>query len=242
MKKIKNTLIISLLLVFSYSLIVFFKKNEFSEFNNLIIDIDSSFIDKNFVSDFLSKEILSDSQNINFNDLEKKFSSMSHIKDITIHKDLVGNLNIGIEQYDPIARIVSGKLSDNYINDKGHIFPISSRYSKRVLLIHMNDEILFDNKLITSKYGNNLLKMINLINEDQFFSKIISELEIDSHKNIIIHPQFSKQKIIFGYPDNFEDKFERIILFYKKIVPAKGWNTYRTVNVKFKNQIICDKS
>ena len=242
MKKIKNTLIIFLLLVFSYSLIVLFKKNEFSDLNDLIIDIDSSFIDKNFVFNFLSKEILSDSQNINFNDLEKKFSSILHIKDITIHKDLVGNLNIGIEQYDPIARIVSGKLSGNYINNKGHIFPISSRYSKRVLLVHMNDEILFDNKLITSKYGNNLLKMTNLINEDQFFSKIISELEIDSNKNIIIHPQFSKQKIIFGYPDNFKDKFERIILFYKKIVPAKGWNTYRTVNVKFNNQIICDKS
>ena len=106
----------------------------------------------------------------------------------------------------------------------------------------MNDEVLIDNKLITSNYGNNLLKMINIINEDEFFSKIISEIEIDSDKNIIIHPQFSKQKIIFGYPDNFEDKFEKIILFYKKIVPAKGWNTYRTVNVKFKNQIICDKT
>ena len=55
-------------------------------------------------------------------------------------------------------------------------------------------------------------------------------------------PQFSKQKIIFGYPDNLDEKFEKINIFYKKIVPAKGWNTYRTVNVKFKNQIICDKS
>ena len=72
--------------------------------------------------------------------------------------------------------------------------------------------------------------------------KIISELEINSSKNIVIHPQFSKQKIIFGYPDDLDEKFEKINLFYKKIVPAKGWNTYRTVNVKFKNQIICDKS
>ena len=96
--------------------------------------------------------------------------------------------------------------------------------------------------MISSEFGKDLLEMINYINNDKFFSKIISEIEINSNKNIIIHPQFSKQKIIFGYPDNFEDKFEKIILFYKKIVPAKGWNTYRTVNVKFKNQIICDKS
>tara|TARA_B100000287_G_scaffold67564_1_gene59150 strand:- start:2483 stop:3214 length:732 start_codon:yes stop_codon:yes gene_type:complete len=240
--KIKNVLVILVLLASAYSLILLFKSNNSSKYNKIIINVDSTFLDKSFVTRFLSKEILSDSQNLNLNDLEKKFSLISHIKDITIHKDLLGNLNIGIQQYDPIARIVSGKLSDNYINSKGHFFPISSRYSKRVLLVHMNDEVLIDNKLITSNYGNNLLKMINIINEDEFFSKIISEIEIDSDKNIIIHPQFSKQKIIFGYPDNFEDKFEKIILFYKKIVPAKGWNTYRTVNVKFKNQIICDKT
>ena len=31
------------------------------------------------------------------------------------------------------------------------------------------------------------------------------------------------------------------MLFYKNIAPTKGWNTYKTINVKFKNQIICDK-
>ena len=120
--------------------------------------------------------------------------------------------------------------------------PISSKFSKRVVLIHMNDKFSIDKNMSSSKFGKDLLNMINYINEDEFFSKIISELEINSSKNIVIHPQFSKQKIIFGYPDDLDEKFEKINLFYKKIVPAKGWNTYRTVNVKFKNQIICDKS
>ena len=38
-----------------------------------------------------------------------------------------------------------------------------------------------------------------------------------------------------------EEKFQKISLFYNDIVSAKGWNTYKSVNVKFKNQIICDK-
>ena len=106
----------------------------------------------------------------------------------------------------------------------------------------MNNDFSKDKKMSSSKFGKDLLNMINYINDDEFFSKIISELEINSSKNIVIHPQFSKQKIIFGYPDDLDEKFEKINLFYKKIIPAKGWNTYRTVNVKFKNQIICDKS
>ena len=64
---------------------------------------------------------------------------------------------------------------------------------------------------------------------------------VDSNKNIVIHPYLSKQKIIFGYPDMLEEKFNKISLFYNKIIPLKGWNIYKSVNVKFKDQIICDK-
>ena len=70
-------------------------------------------------------------------------------------------------------------------------------------------------------FGNNLVEMIKYINDSEFFSKIISELEINQNKNIIIHPQFSKQKIIFGYPDNLEEKFEKINIFYKKIIQLR---------------------
>jgi len=240
--KIINGFIILILIVSAFSFIFFFKKKSNSNFSNLIIDVDSAFLDNSYIKSFLSNQILSDSQNINFNYLENKFASISHVQDVAIYKDLIGNLNIGIKQYIPIARIVSGSLSDNYINDEGHIFPISSRYSKRVLLLHINEKFSKDKKLTSSKFGKDLLEMINFINRDEFFSKIISELEINSNKNIVIHPQFSKQKFIFGYPDNLDEKFEKINIFYKKIVPAKGWNTYKTVNVKFKNQIICDKS
>jgi cell division protein FtsQ len=240
--KIINSLVILILIVSAFSFIHLFKKKSNSNFSNLIIDVDSAFLDNDFIKTFLSNQISSDSLSVNFNDLENKFESISYVEDVVIYKDLIGNLNIVIEQYIPIARIVSGKLSNNYINNEGHVFPISSRYSKRVLLLHMNEEFSTDKEFTSSKFGKDLLEMINFINKDEFFSKIISEIEIVSNKNIVIHPQFSKQKIIFGYPDNLDEKFEKINIFYKKIVPAKGWNTYRTVNVKFKNQIICDKS
>ena len=53
--------------------------------------------------------------------------------------------------------------------------------------------------------------MINLINENDFFRKIISEIDIDRNKNIVIHPVISKQKIIFGYPDMLEENFKKYL-------------------------------
>ena len=48
------------------------------------------------------------------------------------------------------------------------------------------------------------------------------------NKNNEIHPVISKQKIIFGYPDMLEQKFQKISLFYNDIVSPKGWKTYKT--------------
>ena len=93
----------------------------------------------------------------------------------------------------------------------------------------------------STDYGKKIFTMINYIINDIFLSKIISEIDINYNKNIIIYPQVSKQKIIFGYPEKIDVKFDKLMLFYKKILPAKGWNTYKSVNLKFKNQIICDK-
>ena len=52
----------------------------------------------------------------------------------------------------------------------------------------------------------------------------------------------TKQKIYFGNTDNMDNKFKKLELFYKNILPTKGWNYYESVNLKFKNQIVCNKS
>ena len=75
--KIKNGLLFIILIVFVYSLVLLFKNNDSSSFNKIIINVDSSFIDKTFIENFVSKEILSDSQNINYNELENKFSDLT---------------------------------------------------------------------------------------------------------------------------------------------------------------------
>ena len=238
-KKISKIGVFIFICFLMYSIILLFRNNDINS-NNFIVKVDSTFLNQNIVEVFLQDQISSDSFLVDLDDLEKKLSSNPHVRDIKVYKDLVGNINVEVEQFEPIARIVSGINSKKYIDSQGNLFPISSNFSERVILIHMNNDLDINNKNL--KFSKDLMKMINFINGDNFFSKIISEIEIKSNKNIVIHPQFSKQKFIFGYPDKLEEKFKKIMLFYNNIAPTKGWNTYKTVNVKFKNQIICDKN
>ncbi len=53
-------------------------------------------------------------------------------------------------------------------------------------------------------------------------------------------PTIGETKIEFGRPMNIEKKFEKLSVFYTRIIPAEGWNKYTTVKLRFKNQIVCE--
>lgn len=228
-------------IIFLSLLIILFGSSD-KAFKKYKIISDSTFVPKDKIVSILDNYFTKESLNINFNDLEKKIKSNPHIKKVTLYKDLTGNLNVIVNQFQPIARIVYENKSKKYFDIDGEIFPTSLGYSHRVLLIFLTSKINFlNNNLNNTEFGVDLLNMVKYIESDKFLSKIVSEIEVDNFKNIIIRPQISKQKIIFGYPDDLVNKFRKIKIFYEDIAPAKGWNTYNSVNVKYRNQIICDK-
>ena len=114
-KKIFKVSILVLAFFLMYSLTLLFKNNGIGS-KNFIVRVDSTFLNKTIVEDFLQGEINSDSIIDNFNDLENKMNSNPHVKNIKVFKDLIGNINVEVEQFQPIARIVSG------INAKNQIF------------------------------------------------------------------------------------------------------------------------
>ena len=241
MKIIKKILIVMTNIIFFSLLIIFFGSSD-QLFKKYKISSDSTFVPKDKIVSILDNYFTKESLNINFNDLEKKIKSNPHIKKVTLYKDLTGNLNVIVNQFQPIARIIHKNKSKKYFDIDGEIFPTSLGYSHRVLLIFLTSKINFlNNNLNNTEFGVDLLNMVKYIESDKFLSKLVSEIEVDNFKNIIIRPQISKQKIIFGYPDDLVNKFRKIKIFYEDIAPAKGWNTYSSVNVKYRNQIICDK-
>ena len=242
MIKILKNFIYVLTTLFIVVIVIFSFKNNSSPIKEIVVNSENKFLDRYQIESLITEKMDKDSIIKNANIIEKNILANPFVKEIKLYQDLSNKLIVDLVQYQPIARLVFENKKDFYIDLHGNIFPTSTKFSERVLLIHTADNINFDLKNINSTdYGKKIFTMINYIINDTFLSKIISEIDINYDKNIIIYPQVSKQKIIFGYPEQIDVKFDKLMLFYKKVLPAKGWNTYKTVNLKFKNQIICDK-
>ncbi|MCZ8069824.1 MAG: cell division protein FtsQ/DivIB [Cytophagales bacterium] len=178
---------------------------------------------------------------INLKDIEKKLKYDKHILDAELYGDLKGNLVVTVELRRPIARIVQNDAPDAYIAEDGVIMPVSEKYTSRVLLISGHVKPLLESEdLNSSEEGKQLLEMIEYINANRFWKAQVAQLDIDRSGRIDIFPQVTGQRVEFGKPENIEMKFKKLMIFYKEILPARGWTRYERVNLEYEGQVIAE--
>ena len=173
--------------------------------------------------------------------IENKLKYDKHILDAELFGDLKGNLIVNVELRRPIARIVQSDAPDAYIAEDGVIMPVSEKYTSRVLLISgAVKELLESENLNKSEEGKQLLAMIEFINADKFWKAQVAQLELNKNGKVTIYPQVTGQLVEFGKPDNVEVKFKKLMVFYKEILPTRGWTRYERVNLEYEGQVIAE--
>ncbi len=179
---------------------------------------------------------------INLKAIEKKIKIDKHILDAELFGDLKGNLIVNVELRRPIARIVQSDAPDAYIAEDGVIMPVSEKYTSRVILISgpFVKRLLEAEDLTKSEDGLRLKEMIEFVNKNDFWKAQIAQLDIASDGKVTIYPQVTGQRIEFGKAENIEGKFKKLMIFYKEILPQRGWTRYERVNLQYEGQIIAE--
>lgn len=172
--------------------------------------------------------------------LEQRVETNPFVKDAQVYRDLKGNLLVKVKQSKPIARVLIDGSKDKYIDSDGRVLPVNARHTARVPLIETEFPFSWEQNMNESSYGNQVFDLLTYIEEDEFWKAQIAHLVVKKDGEVELYPQVTKQVIEFGKPDQLEEKFSKLLTFYKEILPKKGWNSYERVNVKFENQIICE--
>lgn len=171
--------------------------------------------------------------------LEQKVEANPFVKDAQVYRDIKGHVQVKVEQSKPIARIFTNGGQDRYIDSEGNIMPVNARHTARVPLVEMDFEVGWSD-MFASSYSTQVFELLQYISQNDFWRAQIAHILLKKDGEVVLSPQVTKQAVVFGKPEEIEEKFNRLMTFYQKILPVKGWNTYQRVNVKFENQIICE--
>lgn len=234
------------------SMISFIDKREVGyRVDDIEVDIENTyenfFIDEEDVMSLILENkgdtVLGDAYGrVSLKEIERRVESHSFVKDAQVFRDLNGHLVVKATQNKPIARIIADNGKQAYLGEEGDILPVSSKYTARVLVLSGSymDELTAKESIEGNEYDQKLYDLIEYISEDKFWNMQIAQLVVGKNGKVVMIPQVGDQKLEFGYAENFKSKFKRLEIFFKEIMPTKGWNTYSRVNVEYKDQLICD--
>ena len=178
---------------------------------------------------------------INLREIENKLMYDKHILNAELYSDLKGNLVVNVEMRRPVARIVQSDAPDAYIAEDGVIMPVSEKYTSRVVLVSGHVKGLLESQnLNKTEEGKQLLRMIEFVNDDKFWKAQVAQLDLSANGKVTIYPQMTGQRVEFGRADDIENKFRKLMIFYKRILPQRGWTKYERVNLEYAGQIIAE--
>ncbi len=175
--------------------------------------------------------------------MEENLERNPFVERADIATDLAGNMHIKIFQRSPLLRVFNSIGQSYYVAKNGYKIPLNEAYTARVITASGNiPESLTDSGFAKTTTLKDLYRIANYCASDKFWEAQIEQLYVDNYNDILLIPKVGNHSIVFGSAQDMEDKFERLKLFYFKGLNNIGWNQYKTINVKFKDQIVAERT
>lgn len=154
-----------------------------------------------------------------------------------------GTVYVEVRQRQPVLRILNAGGQDYYVDSDGLKMPVSPNFTANVLVATGNILEGFNGRVDTLMTTNakDLYKAALFIKQDTLWDAQVEQLYINDKNDIEMVPRVGNQRIILGNAKDIDVKMANLLAFYKQAMPKVGWNAYRTINLKYVNQIVCEK-
>jgi cell division protein FtsQ len=235
-------------LIFLMSFIEVEKASQKCKNLKVILPGRNNFIERNEVDKILMEAsgtlVGRDLRDINIHSLENSLKSNPFIEFAKVYADMDGIVHVEIKQRLPILRIINRANVQFYVDENGLKMPLSENFTANVLVANGLIDEDFSGKVETlnTKLAKDLYRMAQFIKADTLWDNQIEQIYVDTKGDIEMVPRVGDHKIIFGDADSLQTKFRNLLIFYKKAMPKVGWDTYKTINLKYANQVVCDKN
>ena len=196
------------------------------------------------IENFAGHPIGKKNSEINLANIELLLNKRSAIRGSQASLYRNGTLAIDITQRRPLLRIHT-QNGGFYVDETGYIFPLVESFSSYVPIVTGNVplDLNVDHRGNAAgeeeRWINKLVELGIFLNNNPFWNAMIEQIYIAQNGDVILCPKVGNLEVIFGDLNNIEEKFHRLLAFYKNIAPHEGWGKYSSVNLKYKKQIVC---
>ncbi len=181
--------------------------------------------------------------NVDESMVERALEENLFVKNAEVLLTADSKVKINIEQRVPILRVVD-KLGVQYYLDKdGAKVPLSPHFTARTLVATGNIPPHTPEFLTKKNNGmKDLFELTNFILADPLWKAMIEQVHMTSKDEFVMVPNVGDQSIILGKWDaDTEAKFKKLKTFYEEGMSREGWQKYKTIDLRYRGQVVCER-
>lgn len=160
----------------------------------------------------------------------RKFNSFETVECMITTK---GNLKVKVTPMIPAIRVFDNSSVSYYVNKDGKTMAALPSFHVDVPVVsgRFNDKLKPDI----------VLPVVRFIEKDSLLSNVVGMIQVKGKEDIILIPRIKGHVINIGDTTRLQEKRNAILTAYRSILPYKGWETYDTISVKFRGQIVATR-
>lgn len=181
-------------------------------------------------------------QELESEEVKKRIMAFPYVKDAVISKELNGIVRINVIERVPVAlTVIGGRIMA--IDRDGFLLPGKESFSAWV------PKLLEVRGISRMKVAGNglaqldqrdlsmLLQFLDALSQSEYATLLIREFRLaDNNQTFCIAVQ-APTRFIVGNDGNFKEKLKKFEIFWQKVVSKKGFGTFDTVDLRFRDRI-----
>jgi cell division protein FtsQ len=174
--------------------------------------------------------------------LEQQLRRHPHIRRAEVYLDTRKHLYIKVWQRSPVLRVVNRWQEHCYIDTDGRTMALSPRFTAPVLvgsgyISHRPalGDTLRDPQMRT------LAAVAQQIRRDPWLDNLIVQLYVDTGGEYELIPRLGGARILMGDTTRWAAKTAKLKEFCRRSTATGGLTAWTTINLSYKNQIVCQK-
>lgn len=156
-------------------------------------------------------------------------------------------LNVKVTQKMPVVRFQKGTKGFYAVEDCS-LFPLQSTYTSHVMVVDGYVPLKIEHGYLGKpdteqgcKWLQDIVGLVKYIENSKTWKDKIVQITVLEDSDLMLIPREGQERFLFGQICDIEEKLDKMGLYYKSIRHSKGEGAYKTVDLRFKDQIVCRK-
>ena len=172
-------------------------------------------------------------ENIDMERINKLLANNLWIEHGNAFIDLNDTLYIKAKEYEPVLRVYGIDGRSVYVTAEGVIIPSSPRYTPHLMIASGH----FEQQTGIAE----ALTIAQAISRDEYLTEHIGQIYLNQDKEFEVTVNNLPVKVIVGDTCAIDDKLSRLRILLERYNNTEELIGYKTLDLKYKNQIVCTK-